>query len=347
LTDEQILEATVTTPENPTPQQPEQPEDQNATPPTDSGAGSDAGTGTGAGMGSDAGTGSDAGSGADTGSGTDAGSGSQTNANADSAGGQSVDPEEALRGLDQQPRIDEAGHPTAYTAVPPPLPGYGQQQQPANGQQPPDYVNAHQPVYDHQQPGYGQQPGYDQQQPGYGQQQPGHGQQPGYGQQQGYGAYPPPPTGFGGQYGVDPQQAYGMPPFANWGQRAAAWLIDNLVAAVGIGLVEATYYSWGHGIRILSWVIAVVGVIWALYNAYLAGKTGQSTGKRMMGIRLARFADGQVVGPAYALLRLMMNVVFWVVCFIPGLLNYLWPLWDRKSQTWSDKIASSVVVRAQ
>jgi uncharacterized RDD family membrane protein YckC len=56
--------------------------------------------------------------------------------------------------------------------------------------------------------------------------------------------------------------------------------------------------------------------------------------------------DGQVVGPAYGLLRLFLNVVFWVVCAIPGIFNYLWPLWDRKSQTWSDKIASSVVVQA-
>ena len=55
--------------------------------------------------------------------------------------------------------------------------------------------------------------------------------------------------------------------------------------------------------------------------------------------------DNQSLG--YGLLRLFMNVVFWVVCLIPGLLNYLWPLWDPKSQTWSDKIASSVVVKTQ
>jgi uncharacterized RDD family membrane protein YckC len=138
-----------------------------------------------------------------------------------------------------------------------------------------------------------------------------------------------------------------MPPYANWGQRVVAWLIDNLVAAVGIDMVESSYYSWGHGIRVASWVIAIIGVVWALYNAYLAGQIGQSTGKRVMHIRLARFVDGQVVGPAYGLLRLFMNVVFWVICIIPGLLNYLWPLWDSKSQTWSDKIASSVVVKLQ
>ncbi len=139
----------------------------------------------------------------------------------------------------------------------------------------------------------------------------------------------------------------GMPPYASWGQRVGAWLIDNLIAAVGFYLTDFSYYHWAHGLRVVGWIIAVVGVIWALYNAWLAGTTGQSTGKRQLGIRLARYADGQVVGGPYGLLRTCMNFVFWVVCLIPGVINYLWPLWDRKSQTWSDKIASSVVVKTR
>jgi uncharacterized RDD family membrane protein YckC len=371
LTDGQIWEATVTTPENPDPQDPRMPapeEDEAATTP--------------------------------------------------------VDPHEALRGLGEQPRIDEQGHPTAYTAVPPPL---GEQQQPQQAEQPeqarqqpqqagpagqPGQIGQPQPQ-DNPPPHYGQQPGYEQQQQqtAYGrqtpyeqqqQQSPQYGQQPQYGQptpygqqpgeqvdahspfaasaggrpqpqdqaayasaqqsggQQPYGqggaqpggrpgyGYPPPPPGYE-TYGA-PQsagQVPGMPPYARWSQRAGAWLLDNVVAVIGIWLLEASYYDWGTGMRILCWIITVVGVVWAVYNAYLAGQTGQSNGKRLAGIRLARFADGQVVGPAFGVLRLFMNVVFWAICVIPGLLNYLWPLWDRKSQTWSDKIASSVVVQAR
>ena len=282
-----------------------------------------------------------------------------------------IDPEEALRDLGQQPQVDEQGQPTAYTAVPPPL-GQPQQdpyvQQPSGYDQPPVYgepptaqqipqgAAAGQP-YGQQaygQPGYGQQAQQGQQQ-GYGQQsqqgqQQGYGQQAQPGQQQGYG-YPPPPPEYGnapyGAAGYGTGQPPGMPPYASWGQRAAAWLIDNVVAAIGISLAEAAYYDWGNGTRAIGWVVLVLGVVWALYNAYLAGQTGQSTGKRTAGIRLARYADGQPIGAAFGLLRLFLNVVFWVICFIPGVLNYLWPLWDQKSQTWSDKIASSVVVRAR
>ena len=296
-----------------------------------------------------------------------------------------VNPKDALRNLGQQPRIDEQGHATAYTAVPPPLgqqqpqqPGqqqgqpqpqpqpqgqwqppadYGQQsheqpyvQQPGGYDQPPVYGQPPTPQQVPQDSPYAQQP-YGQQPPAYAQPQFGQQQQPQQ-QQPGYGGYPPPPPpGYsnapypGAPYATG--QPPGMPPFATWGQRAGAWLIDNLVATLGISLTEAAYYDWGNGARTTGWVIALIGIVWSVYNAYLAGQTGQSTGKRMAGIRLARYVDGQVVGPAYALLRLFMNVVFWAICFIPGLLNYLWPLWDQKSQTWSDKIASSVVVQAR
>jgi uncharacterized RDD family membrane protein YckC len=298
LTDEQILEATVTTPENPNPEQPEEPEPSSAEQPPHYGQPP------------------------------------QPPDPTPPAPPPPAGQDEALGRHEQQPRIDAAGNPTAHAAVPPlsdysqpgPAQGQGQAQPQDPWQAPgqPVFANSHQPGHDQQQ-----------QQPNYGQQQ-----QPGYG-------YPPPPSDYGAPYGSRAERPAGMPPYAGWGQRAVAWLIDNLVAAIGLDLLEASYYDWGNGVRILSWVLAILGVIWSVYNAYLAGQTGQSTGKRMMHIRLARFVDGQVVGGGYGILRLFMNAVFWVVCLIPGLLNYLWPLWDPKSQTWSDKIASSVVVKTQ
>lgn len=234
-----------------------------------------------------------------------------------------------------QPGYGQQPPPYGEQPPPQPPPGYGRQPPPGYGQQPPP--NYGQPEYGQQPPPYGEQP------------PPGYGRQPGYGQQQqqqpGYG-YPPPPPRYGTRYGTMTDRPVGMPPYASWGQRVVAWLIDNFIAAVGIDLLEARYYNISNGVGALGWALTIVGIIWSVYNAYLAGQTGQSTGKRVMHIRLARYVDGQVVGAPYGLLRLLMNVVFWVICVIPGLLNYLWPLWDGKSQTWSDKIASSVVVKA-
>jgi uncharacterized RDD family membrane protein YckC len=278
------LEATVTTPENPNPQDPR------ASKPGEGGEGGDA------------------------------------------EGG--VDPQEALRGLENRPRIDEQGYPTAYTAVPPPL--YGQPQDP--GQAPgresaPGEAQGQAPAGDQaaqrqferagrRSPRWGRDAGSGGQPTGPQGGFDARNEQDPYGGYPGYG-HPPPPPGYNAPYG-EPYgggPVPGMPPFAGWGRRVAAWLIDNIPALVGLSILDTAYYDWSSGPRAAGWVVTIVGVVWSIYNAFLAGRTGQSTGKRIVGIRLARYLDGQVVGPAFGVLRLFMNAVFWAICVVPGLLN--------------------------
>lgn len=177
---------------------------------------------------------------------------------------------------------------------------------------------------------------------------PQSGQQPPYGSGQGqYGqqpGYPPPPPGYGinDPYGVPPGLPAGMPPFASWWQRVGAYLLDNVLVGLALGLIFGWTDNWA-----VNLITELVALAWALYNAYLGGATGQSYGKRAVNIRLARLVDGQPVGVGLGLLRWFLDWFFIVLCLIPGLLNFLWPLWDEKCQTWCDKIASSVVVRAE
>lgn len=238
------------------------------------------------------------------------------------AAGESSEAHEALRNLEDKPRADDVG-PTAYSAVPPPLPSSGEQQQSPYQQQQPyspggQYAPSAPPPPQYGQPQYGQPP-YDQ--PQYG--------QPQYGQPYGYPPSDVPP---------------GMPPLADWGQRATAFLLDNGVAIVA-GWIAGGERS--TSIEVIFGLIGLAGAVWAIANAVRAGRTGQSYGKRVMGIRLARLADGHPVGGGLGFLRLFLNWILWVACVIPGVLNLLWPLWDRKNQTWSDKIAKSVVVKTR
>ena len=62
---------------------------------------------------------------------------------------------------------------------------------------------------------------------------------------------------------------------------------------------------------------------------------------KQMGIRLLRESDGQPVGGGLGIARYFVHIVDGVPC-IP--LGYLWPLWDPKKQTFTDKIFSYVVV---
>ncbi|MEU5973489.1 RDD family protein [Streptomyces sp. NPDC047315] len=210
----------------------------------------------------------------------------------------------------------------------------------------------------------GQQPGgYGQpQQPGgYGQpQQPGgYGQQPGgYGQpqdQQGYG-YPQqgPPQPQQSQYGypqappVQPYDAYqqpgygsGMPELAHWGLRVGSFLIDSLISATPYIVVSVIAAA-----SRVSTLIVLLTAVWmiatTLWIAHREGTTGQSPGKQVLGIKLLREQDGQVVGFGKAFVRRLAHIVDGLPCY----LGYFWPLWDDKKQTFADKICSTVVVKS-
>ncbi|UGY93219.1 RDD family protein [Streptomyces gobiensis] len=214
---------------------------------------------------------------------------------------------------------------------------------------------------------YGQQPpqqpygGAPQQQPGYGypQQQPPQ-QPPGYGypqQQPGYG-YP--------QQGVPPQQGYPgapyghQPAYAGWWGRFAAAFMDGLIAfvpALVLGLIgsailagstECDQYGQcspeggGFGIvLVILGYVASFGI--GLYMLYLKGTRGQSVGQKMVGIRMVREADGQVLGFGMAFVRYLAHFLDALPCY----LGFLWPAWDAKKQTFADKIVGSVVIKSQ
>jgi uncharacterized RDD family membrane protein YckC len=164
--------------------------------------------------------------------------------------------------------------------------------------------------------------------------EPPYDQQSGYPRAPGYDGQEP----YGTPYARLPQ---GMPPLASWWQRVAAYLLDNVLVGVALALI----FSWFDS-GIIDGIGYFLGLMWAVYNAYLAGISGQSYGKRAVNIRLAKLADGQPVGAGFGLLRWLLDWAFFALFFFAGVLNFLWPLWDRRSQTWCDKIASSVVVRS-
>ncbi len=206
----------------------------------------------------------------------------------------------------------------------------------------------------------------------YGQQQAPYGvpqQPPGYGypQQQPYGQQPPPGYGFPQQapYGQQPPPGYGYPApvIASWGARVAAFLLDGLISSVpiGIGLVVfvgtikttpgycdsagycdpdiTTPSPVGLALLGICSLLALAVGIWQLVSE---GSSGQTIGKKALGIRLVREADGRPLGFGMAFVRRLAHVLDGMACYI----GYLWPLWDDKGQTFADKIVSSLVIRA-
>jgi uncharacterized RDD family membrane protein YckC len=158
-----------------------------------------------------------------------------------------------------------------------------------------------------------------------------------------------------------------MPPPAGWGSRLGAMLLDGLM----FGLIPGGLFFAGYGQfakkLIDSWndcddrnisqsdcptphlpgsslVLMLVGSLLSLaalvFLCYREGKTGQTPGKRIVGIRLLREADGSSLGFGLALGRRLLHVLDALPCY----LGFLWPLWDRLHQTWADKLVHTVVI---
>ncbi|MEV6282954.1 RDD family protein [Kribbella sp. NPDC051770] len=216
--------------------------------------------------------------------------------------------------------------------------------------QPPQYpvVPGQQP----QQPGqyggppspYPGQPGYPNQQPGFPNQQPGYPNQPGnYGPAQpGYNPY----SGGGGGYGFN----YALPgPLASWGSRVLASIVDSLVPIVIILVGVFTSIAMSGSLETMSdagsavLVICYLGsILFQIWNRIIRqGRTGQSLGKKVVGLKVVSPETGELIGFGRNLGREVCAFVFNQFCF----LNVLWPLWDDKHQTWHDKVASDIVIK--
>ena len=184
--------------------------------------------------------------------------------------------------------------------------------------------------------GYGGPPGGQGNPPGgYGNPPGGYGNPPGdYGNPP--GGYGPPPGNYGpGGYGPG---GYGNAPaanYANWLQRAGGWIIDAIPAIILEVIGIATHNRAIYFLCIII-AIAIVG-----YNRwFLAGKTGQSWGKKALGLSLVGEATGQPIGAGMAFVRDICHCVDSIICYI----GWLFPLWDSKRQTLADKIMKTVVV---
>ena len=153
-----------------------------------------------------------------------------------------------------------------------------------------------------------------------------------------------------------PQAAAAKREFAGLGARFLASTVDGMIVGAIylvlmipvfiLGIVTAS--SGGNRdatatVSILILLLQGIGSLIALgYYIYFTGK-GQTLGKKALKIRVVRVENGEAPGYLKAFLREVVGKM--VSAAVLGL-GYLWMLWDGKKQTWYDKIAGTVVVKA-
>jgi uncharacterized RDD family membrane protein YckC len=92
-------------------------------------------------------------------------------------------------------------------------------------------------------------------------------------------------------------------------------------------------------------LIAFLGV-WTVSEIVLIALRGQTLGKMIVGIRVARNDEGQPPGLGRAFMRWFAMAALYVTIVL-GPIASAWMLWDKQRQTLYDKAAGTIVLRAQ
>lgn len=141
-----------------------------------------------------------------------------------------------------------------------------------------------------------------------------------------------------------------LPPYAAWWQRFVAVIVDNLlvsapfVAALVVAFTTIEDEDVGGLAILIAWGVWMV-VPFVYFTVLNGGPGGQTLGKRLLGIRVIG-EDFRPIGYGRAFGRYALAWVMWLACYVPGIVDALWPLWDVKKQAIHDKVVGSIVVRA-
>ncbi|MSP21542.1 MAG: RDD family protein [Dehalococcoidia bacterium] len=139
-------------------------------------------------------------------------------------------------------------------------------------------------------------------------------------------------------------------PLASFGLRAAGLAID--LATIWVGLIVIVFIVGGEAIlgdpetnplaQAAFARASLVGWLFQVCYHWLWNSLGWSPGKRVFGLRVVTL-EGRAPGAGRGFARTAGTLLSLTVFFV----GYLWAAWDRRSQTWHDRIAGTYVVKIE
>ncbi|MET7682792.1 RDD family protein [Streptomyces sp. NPDC005423] len=167
-----------------------------------------------------------------------------------------------------------------------------------------------------------------------------------------YGGQPPPYAGGGGPYPDDPLA--GMPALADGGRRTLARIIDMILVGIVVWLLtwavgvheynvnsDKMQYSKSFGQSLIA-VVLYMG-----YDTLMLSKSGQTLGKKWLGLRVADLDNGSTPSVRTNLIRaavLWIPFAFCCACVWTAICGG-WSFFDKPyRQGLHDKAAKTVVV---
>lgn len=126
--------------------------------------------------------------------------------------------------------------------------------------------------------------------------------------------------------------------YAGFSRRFWASMIDGFLALLILGSIGAIVEEGHKANQGLAVVLALVGA--SLYYIGLEGRSGQTVGKRLLGVRVVDAESGGSIGYGRALIRTVGRYL----SSIPLCAGYLAMINNPRKQCWHDRLARTVVV---
>ena len=129
-----------------------------------------------------------------------------------------------------------------------------------------------------------------------------------------------------------------------------AYLLDALILLLPLAVLFAIVIAVDPSDDSGAWAILGLAYLatfvlpFVYFTVMHGGERGQTYGKRALGIRVVDQNGGRI-GYGSAFGRYAITFLFGLFV-LPVVLDYLWPVWDRRNQALHDKVASSLVVHA-
>jgi uncharacterized RDD family membrane protein YckC len=134
---------------------------------------------------------------------------------------------------------------------------------------------------------------------------------------------------------------------AEWWPRVGAMLLDGLVLGVPTIIINVVLqHDLGNTAGAGGLEFVLVLAIQAVYFGTLNGTgSGQTLGNKAAGIAVRDAGSNETIGYARGFLRWFVRFALYLFLLVPGVLNDLWPLWNKNRQSIADQAARSVMIR--
>ncbi|MCM8766502.1 MAG: RDD family protein [Candidatus Omnitrophica bacterium] len=118
---------------------------------------------------------------------------------------------------------------------------------------------------------------------------------------------------------------------------------ENLINNFYSGKID---FSDAFVIIIKTFIFLVIFfLIFSLYKILVVGKFGASLGKMIVGIKILDENGNRISFRTAFIREVVVKQIIYPIFFFISFLGYLWAIWDKRKQTWHDKIARTIVIK--